>query len=436
MTRTLLAVCAATSAMALALPGAASAGIFGTDPINISVTPSGGEANGSSGGPAVSGDNRKTRLAAFHSDASNLVGGDSNDATDVFVWSRPRGGQGISLPRGAGSLQRVSVTNGGGQANGASHNPSLDGSITNTPHCVAFESTASNLAPGDRDSTSDVFVRDLRSRKTLLVSRAISAAASNPSIAGSCRNVAFEAGGRVLVAAVKGGKVRAIGAGHNPDYSLDGSAIVWEKGAGVAFTRNGRASLVAASGKNPTVSDAERLAGSKSSYWGVSFETRSPLSGRDRNPGYDMYMRVLGSTGGTKRTDLISAPTRGAGSLGGDSFNGGITAYAPNRGILTFTNTQDDATTMYYRNNNSGNIDDLAHSAATGGEPGIAEVQTSARANFIAFSSAYTGSLASPFSGLRECRRRCELLPTPTLDSLFSSNRNIYFKHLIDGESV
>lgn len=436
MTRTLLAVCAATSALALALPGAASAGIFGTDPLNISVTPTGGEANGSSGGPAVSGDNRKTRLAAFHSDASNLVGGDTNGVTDVFVWSRPRGGQGISLPRGSGSLQRVSVTGSGGQANGASSNPSLDGSITSAPHCVAFQSTASNLAAGDRDATSDVFVRDLRSRKTLLVSRGISAAATNPSIAGSCRNVAFEAGGRVLVAAVNGGKVRSVGAGHNPDYSLDGSAVTWEKGAGVAFTRNGKTSTVAASGQNPTVSDAERLHGSKSSYWGVSFETRSALSGRDHNPGYDMYMRVLGSSGGAKRTDLISAPARGAGSLGGDNFNGGITAYAPNRGILTFTNTLGDATTMYYRNNNSGNIDDLAHSAALNGEPGISEVQTSARANFIAFSSAYTGSLASPFSGIKACRRRCDLVPLPTLDSLFSPNRNIYFKHLIDGERI
>jgi len=60
---------------ALAVPAAASAGIFGNDPLNLSVSPSGAAANGDSGAPAVSGDNRKARLAAFQSDASNLVGG-------------------------------------------------------------------------------------------------------------------------------------------------------------------------------------------------------------------------------------------------------------------------------------------------------------------------------------------------------------------------
>ena len=34
----------------------------------------------------MSGDNRKGRLAAFHSEASNLVGGDSNGVADVFVY--------------------------------------------------------------------------------------------------------------------------------------------------------------------------------------------------------------------------------------------------------------------------------------------------------------------------------------------------------------
>ena len=56
--------------------------MFGTYPLDISVGPNGAPANGSSSAPAVSGDNRKTRLAAFQSDASNLVAGDTNGATD------------------------------------------------------------------------------------------------------------------------------------------------------------------------------------------------------------------------------------------------------------------------------------------------------------------------------------------------------------------
>src|SRR5436189_5150714 len=136
--------------------------MFGTYPLNISVAPNGAPANASSSAPAISGDNRKTRLAAFQSDASNLVGGDANGASDVFVWFRPKGGQGLSLPKGSGSLERVSVASNGAEANGPSRNPSLDGSVTKLPHCVAFESDASNLASGDPDTVTDVFVRDLR----------------------------------------------------------------------------------------------------------------------------------------------------------------------------------------------------------------------------------------------------------------------------------
>src|SRR3954447_26843908 len=104
----------------LALPAVASAGgLFGTCPLNISAGPNGEAGNGASSAPAVSGDNRKTRLAAFQSDASNLVGGDTNGASDIFVWFRPKGHEGLTLPKGSGSLQRVSVGAAGAEANGA-----------------------------------------------------------------------------------------------------------------------------------------------------------------------------------------------------------------------------------------------------------------------------------------------------------------------------
>src|SRR5690242_17213636 len=280
-------VAAITTFVALAVPTVASAGgMFGTYPLDISVAPGGAPANGSSSAPAVSGDNRKTRLAAFQSDASNLVGGDTNGVTDVFVWFRPKGHEGLSLPSGSGSLERASVTNSGGEANGPSRDPSLDGSVTAVPHCVAFESDASNMAPGDADSTTDVFVRDLRAKKTILVSRNISAPATDPSISGNCARVAFVAGGKVLDAPVKGGKTKVLGAGSNPDYSLDGRAITWQNGGTVMFVRDGRKAVVGP-GADPTVTDAERLHGEKVPSWGVSFDTSAKLSSRDSNPGLD-----------------------------------------------------------------------------------------------------------------------------------------------------
>ena len=74
--------------------------MFGTYPLDISSAPGGVAGNGSSGAPTVSGDNRKTRYAAFQSDATNLVAGDTNGVTDVFVWARPKGHAGSRRERG------------------------------------------------------------------------------------------------------------------------------------------------------------------------------------------------------------------------------------------------------------------------------------------------------------------------------------------------
>jgi hypothetical protein len=407
--------------------------MFGTYPLNISHAPNGEPGNGPSSAPAVSGDNRKTRLAAFQSDATNLVGGDNNGVTDVFVWSRPKGHEGLGLPKGSGSLKRASLTTGGGEANGASRNPSLDGSVTKLPHCVAYESDASNMAPGDADTTTDVFVRDLRANKTILISRGISAAATDPSIAGDCSHVAFVAGGKVLRAPVHGGKITVLGAGSNPDYSLDGRAITWQNGGSVVFIRDGRKSVVGP-GSNPTVTDAERLHGQKVSSWGVSFDSAAKLSSDDRNPGIDTYLRVFGPRGGPKRTDLITyAESKVHFTPAGDNYNGGITAYGTNRGILTFIHKDATSTDAYYWNQHTGNADDTAHAATlTTGEAGITQMVTSARANFIAFTSPFTADMSQPFAGIRERGRG----PILSLDSLFSPATQVYFKMLVDGEAI
>src|SRR4051794_14081409 len=96
------AFCACATAFAgptLASDVHSSRHTFGGNPLPISLGPGGRAANGDSGGAAVSGDNRKTRLAAFHSSASNLVRRDSNGRVDVFVWKRPRGRAGLTLGR-------------------------------------------------------------------------------------------------------------------------------------------------------------------------------------------------------------------------------------------------------------------------------------------------------------------------------------------------
>jgi hypothetical protein len=402
MLRTRAAITSIAILAAAVLAPAAPAAIFGTNPLAISIAPSAGAPNGPSSHPAISGDNRKTRYAAFDSTATNLVGGDTNGQPDVFVWSRPSGGAGLSLTSPGDGLRRISVSSSGEQANGASTEPSIDGSTRNAPHCVAFQSTASNLTSDDGDATSDVFVRDLRRGRTTLVSRGIAPDATSASIDGTCTRVAFAAGGSIYTAKVSGGRAKRIGAGSDPDYALDGSALVWTQGGSVFIARKGHTDQVGPGG-NATVGDND------SGKWAISFDTTSALTGTDDNPGSDVYQRLVHASGGSYSTDLISAARRGAGSLGGNSYNGGLTAYAGTRGIIVFVNDTGSASDLYYRNNHSGNIDDLAHAPA--GTP-ITDIVTSARANFVAFAS--KASFVGDTGG----------------------QQAVFFKGLVDGEAV
>ncbi|MCY2960981.1 MAG: calcium-binding protein [Planctomycetota bacterium] len=95
------------------------------------------------------------RFVAFWSSATNLVPGDTNAKSDVFVRDLV-----------AGTIERVSVDSAGLEANGDSTDPSIsaDGRI------VAFQSAATNLAPGDGNGRIDIFVRDRTAGTTTRVS--------------------------------------------------------------------------------------------------------------------------------------------------------------------------------------------------------------------------------------------------------------------------
>lgn len=118
----------------------------------ISVNSAGVEGNGPSQDASISADGR---LVTFRSDASNLVGGDSNGLSDAFVRDRE-----------TGRTRRISLSSAGAQADGDSDDPmiSADGRV------IAFYSTASNLVPGDANGVADIFVRILATRTTRIVS--------------------------------------------------------------------------------------------------------------------------------------------------------------------------------------------------------------------------------------------------------------------------
>jgi Tol biopolymer transport system component len=144
----------------------------------ISVSSDGAQANGDSWSPSISADGR---YVAFPSWATNLVPGDTNGREDIFVHDRE-----------TGETTRVSVSSAGVQANGHSLYPS----ISADGRYVAFTSDATNLVPGDTNDRMDIFVHDRVKGETVRVSASSDGVQANgyseqPSISADGRYVAF-----------------------------------------------------------------------------------------------------------------------------------------------------------------------------------------------------------------------------------------------------
>jgi Tol biopolymer transport system component len=111
----------------------------------------GGPANGRSWLGGMSGDGQ---FVVFSSLASNLVPGDGNDHSDVFLYDRA-----------ARSVERISVSTGGAEGNDASDHAT----ISRDGRSVLYWSQASNLEPSDANGRSDLFLHDRVRRTTELV---------------------------------------------------------------------------------------------------------------------------------------------------------------------------------------------------------------------------------------------------------------------------
>jgi len=124
----------------------------------VSVSSNETQAEGHEGEPIGTGSltiSADGRYVAFMSDASNLVPGDTNGRSDVFVRDRA-----------TGTTRRVSVSSSERQANTGAGGAS----ISANGRYVAFGSRASNVVPGDTNQRADVFVRDRSTGTTRRVS--------------------------------------------------------------------------------------------------------------------------------------------------------------------------------------------------------------------------------------------------------------------------
>lgn len=131
----------------------------------VSVDSLGQQANGASARCAISDDGS---VVSFDSAASNLVIGDQNGVTDVFIRNLARN-----------STTHASHGNDGVQGNNASRNAALSGD----GRSLVYQSDASNLVTTDSNARTDVFLFDHAHGATARVSVASDVGANQDSLA-------------------------------------------------------------------------------------------------------------------------------------------------------------------------------------------------------------------------------------------------------------
>jgi hypothetical protein len=184
--------------------------------------------NGDSFNPAITADGR---FVAFESDATNLVPGDLNGIADIYAFNRSTltmtrvsgalGGQNPAMSlrgekivyqaRDAASIWQIflydtatmtttQITAG----NGHSRRPSIDSLAT----FVAYHSDATDLVPGDTNGFRDVFIYNIATGNTAMVSIRDGiqgdAPSENPSLSSDARVIAFQTAATTFIDPVVG----------------------------------------------------------------------------------------------------------------------------------------------------------------------------------------------------------------------------------------
>ena len=319
----------------------------------VSVGPRLVQANGSSSEPTLSANGR---YVAFVSTATNLVKKDRNDQTDVFVRDLKRK-----------KTQRISLGRRGAEPNCGCFDPVISGN----GRFVAFSSFATNLVRRDRNESADVFLRNLKKRKTTRISVGGKGSQANgdsyqPSISSSGRSVAFASDATNLANGDDNGLadiyVRDMGKGRTirvsrglegeepdgdsraPEISARGRAVAFSSSATnlVADDLNDVADVfLSGVGKG----DAERVSVASDGAEGDDESLSPALSGDGRTVAFYSYATDLVATDGngvrdvfvrsvrsntTERASVSSSGTEGdAGSLAPSlSGNGGRVAFS------------------------------------------------------------------------------------------------------------
>ncbi len=168
---------AAAALVTLALLGTARAAILSIE--RVSENSKGIAGFSFCNDPVISGNGR---FVAFVSDSNNLVPGDSNNNSDIFVKDLV-----------SNTIEIVSRNNAGQQGNFSSSQPS----ISADGRYVCFLSVSNNLVPADVSGNVDAFVRD-RQAQTIVQASVRSDGSQVPTGLGETEYAVISGNGRVV----------------------------------------------------------------------------------------------------------------------------------------------------------------------------------------------------------------------------------------------
>jgi len=279
------------------LVAAVAASPGGTE--RVSVDSAGNEANSESLNTAISADGR---YVVFMSGASNLVPGDTNNTSDIFVHDRE-----------TGVTERVSVDSAGVQGNSGS---GLFAAISGDGRFVAFDSHATNLVAGDTNGVGDVFVHD---RQTGATQRASVDSAGNQGNGNSYDTTAISADGRFV--GFKSQATNLLPGDTNDaedifvhDRDDDGDGVFDEPGA----IATERVSVDSAGNQGDAGSGGPAISADGRYVAFYSYATNLVLG--DTNGGWDVFVHDR-QTGVTQRVSVDSNGNQGNGSSTGTAIS-------------------------------------------------------------------------------------------------------------------
>ncbi len=339
----------------------------------VSVNSGGQPANAHCSRPVISPDGR---YVSFDSYATNLVPGDTNDTSDVFVHDRV-----------AGMTERISVSSSGAEGNSLSYQPSISGD----GRFVAFTSEATNLTVVPSNANGEVYVHDRISGATESVSVSSTQPAILPSnsywtaISYDGRYVAFTSNARYLLS------------------DLNGQADVYVRDRQTGTLAIASADAAGATGdgaNNQTISADGRF---------VAFHAGDHLVAGDINNTGDVYVKDMQ----TGALEWVSVEGSGA-AANGWSYNASISADGRFVAFSSFASNLVAGDTNGFQDifihDRQTHTTELVSDGA-GGMPGNADsgssqhnvaIAISADGHAVAFTSAATNLVANDFNSAED----------------------------------